>query len=174
MEYGVLIDIVVFLIVVAVNFVGVISGGAALVLRPLLIMLGMPPQLAIGTTRTANVGTRLVGLSQFHRKGKIDWKLAGILMIPATIGSFIGVEIVVRLDPELLTKIVGVAIVLSGFFMLFKKNLGTEEQAHEPSFLMKITGSVLYCLTTVFATLTGGGGVLTLLIGGATGSSNAA
>ena len=61
MLVDILIDAVIALIVFGVNFVGVISGGAALILRPLLIMLGIPPQVAIGTTRTANVGSRFVG-----------------------------------------------------------------------------------------------------------------
>jgi hypothetical protein len=160
LDTTIFIDSIIFLIVFAVNFIGVLSGGAALVLRPLLIFLGMPPQLAIGTTRTANVGTRLVGLTQFHKRGKIDWKLAFILMIPATIGSVIGVEIVVRLDPAILIEIVGYAILFSGVLLITKKKTGTVDIDHTPTFLMKIVGVISYGLTTVLATLTGGGGVL--------------
>jgi uncharacterized protein len=161
MDAGILIDIVVFLIVFGVNFIGVISGGGALIIRPLLILLGVPPQMAIGSTRTANVGTRLIGLTQFHKYGKIDWKLALLLLVPATIGSFVGVQIVVNLDPVTLTKVMGYAILLSGVLLLFKKKIGTVvNEESGPSLGMRLFGAILYGVTTIIATLTGGGGVI--------------
>jgi hypothetical protein len=160
MDVGILFDIGFFIAVLLVNFFGAISGGGGLVVRPLLIFLGVPPQFAIGTTRTANVVTRLVGLSRFHKHSKIDWKLAFTLMIPATIGSIIGVQIVVSLQEELLTKVIGAFILLSGIGLLIKKEVGTSEIDFKPSKRRKIVGSVVYGASTLVATLTGGGGVI--------------
>lgn len=160
METTLLTDAFVFIVAVVVNFFGVMSGGAALILRPLLIFMGLPPQYAIGTTRTANVVTRLVGLTHFHKYDKIDWRLSLTLMIPATIGSLIGAEIVVRLDPTLLTKLVGYMILISGVLMALKRNIAVPDDNHIPTYWMKVVGMLSYGATTIVATLTGGGGVI--------------
>ena len=105
-------------------------------------------------------GHGLWALTQFHKYSKIDWRLSLTLMIPATIGSFIGVQVVVSLDPETLTKVMGYAILLSGVLLLFRKKIGTVDTGHVPSLPMKIFGIIAYGTTTVLATLTGGGGVI--------------
>jgi len=160
MDTSILLDIGFFIAVFFATFFGAISGGAGLIVRPLLISLGVPPQFAIGTTRTANVFTRLVGLSQFNKHNKIDWRLAFTLLIPATIGSIIGVQIVVSLDQELLTRIIGFMILLSGVTLLIKKDIGTINLGRIPSTRRKIFGAITYAITTLIATLTGGGGVI--------------
>ena len=160
MDIGILFDIGLFAAVFLVNFFGAISGGAGLVVRPLLILLGVPPQFAIGTTRTANVITRLVGLTQFHKHSKIDWKLALTLMVPATVGSIIGVQLVVWLDQELLTRIIGFMVLLSGIGLLIKKDVGIANIDFVPSVRRKIIGGIIYGLSTLIATLSGGGGVI--------------
>lgn len=160
METTLLTDIGFFVAVFLVNYIGAISGGAGLVVRPLLIFLGVPPQFAIGTTRAANIFTRLVGLTQFHQHSKIDWTLAFTLMIPATIGSIIGVQIVVSLDTEVLTRFIGFMILLSGFMLLIKKETGTVAHDHVHSARRKLFGYVSYGASTLMATLTGGGSVI--------------
>lgn len=160
MDISILFDVGFFVAVFLVNFFGAISGGAGLVVRPLLIALGVPPQFAIGTTRTANVFTRFVGLSQFHKHTKIDWRLAFTLMLPATVGSIIGVQIVVSIDQSLLTRIIGFMILLSGVGLLLNKNIGIADTKHVPSLRRKIFGAITYGFSTLVATLSGGGGVI--------------
>ncbi len=48
---------------------GALIGGASLINIPLLIVLGLPPHVAIGTDRFGVMGIGWAGLFKFHLKG---------------------------------------------------------------------------------------------------------
>lgn len=160
MEYSLLVDLGFFIAVFVVSFFGALSGGAGLVMRPLLIFIGVSPQYAIGTIRVGNVVSRLVGLTHLHRHGAIDWKLSFLLMIPATLGSIASVQIIVSLETEVLTRFIGFLILLSGIGMLFKRGKAERKPIGTPLFKSPIFGFISYGVTTLIGNLTGGGGVI--------------
>ena len=111
-------------------FAGIINtivGGGSLISVPLLITSGLPPHLAIGTNRFAMVFNTGVGAIDYHRRVKYNVKLALILASVASIGSYLGANVVLQITEGLLNYVIGILMLIMGAAIVFKKNLGLEE-----------------------------------------------
>src|ERR1043165_8314056 len=89
---------------------GLTSGGGGLISTPALIILGLPPQIAIATDRFGSFGYVVSSLYKFFRSKKIVFTYIVPLTIISLIGAPIGVHLVLSLDKDVLTKIIGFLI----------------------------------------------------------------
>ncbi|MBI2666842.1 sulfite exporter TauE/SafE family protein [Candidatus Woesearchaeota archaeon] len=62
-----------FIIAFGTMFLGAISGGVGLVLRPLLIFIGFPAIAVVGSVRVASVIGEMPGIFLLHKNKKVDW-----------------------------------------------------------------------------------------------------
>ena len=99
--------ILVFLISAGIMFLGAISGGVGLVLRPLLIFLGFPAINVVGSVRFAAIFGEIPSIYLLHKNKKIDWKLVLFLVIPTFIGSIIASIAVISILKNSLELIIG-------------------------------------------------------------------
>jgi uncharacterized membrane protein YfcA len=105
--------IVIFCASMVTSTFGTLVGGSSLITIPLLIVMGLPPHMAIGTDRIGTLGIGLAGLYSFHRKGMMRYRLAFTVGIPCLFGAFIGATLALQISPELLKKfIVALTIIL--------------------------------------------------------------
>ena len=78
--------------------VGCLSGlfgvGGGFLLTPLLIFLGIPPVVAVGTGTAHVVATSVSGAIAQYRRNNIDFKMGLVMLIGGWAGSAIGVEAV--------------------------------------------------------------------------------
>ncbi len=112
-------------------FSGVINtivGGGSLISVPLLIASGLPVHLAVGTNRFAMVFNTGVGAIDYHNKVKYNIKLALFLASFASVGSYLGANIVLQIDEKLLEYIIGGLMLILGGVIVYKKKLGLEER----------------------------------------------
>ena len=112
-------------------FSGVINtivGGGSLISVPLLIASGLPVHLAVGTNRFAMVFNTGVGAIDYHKKVKYNIKLGLFLASFASVGSYLGANIVLQIDEKLLEYIIGGLMLILGGVILYKKKLGLEER----------------------------------------------
>ena len=72
-------------------------GGGSFVSFPLLILSGLPIHIAIATNRFSAVILEFFSAIKFYKEKKIDLKMGLILGVIASIGSFIGANIVFKL-----------------------------------------------------------------------------
>ncbi|RJQ28982.1 sulfite exporter TauE/SafE family protein, partial [Candidatus Parcubacteria bacterium] len=147
-------------LVFAAFFLGVLTGGIGLVVRPLLILWGVPPQVAIGSTRIASLGTRWVGLGELERHKKVNWKRGLLFFAPASAGGFFGAYVTGILDDEVLKIFIAVTLVAAAFLFARQKNLGTKPSTHVPTLFRKALGFVLIVFATALGSITGGAGML--------------
>lgn len=110
------------------GIVNTIVGGGSLISVPLLITSGLPPHLAIGTNRFAMVFNTGVGAIDYHRQVKFNVKLALILASVASIGSYLGANVVLHITEDLLNYVIGILMLIMGVVIVFKKNLGLDEK----------------------------------------------
>jgi uncharacterized membrane protein YfcA len=92
------------------------SAGSALTL-PLLIFLGVPPNIANGTNRVQIAIGRFSSIVAFQRAKAIDWRNALVLAIPALLGGCLGASVAAVLQ----SKYIGWAItgaVIAAFVIL--------------------------------------------------------
>lgn len=151
------------LVIFVLSFFSVISGGIGLLSRPVLIMFGLPPNVAIGTFRVSNLIARVGGALSFIQQRKsleIDWKLAFHLFIPSFLGGIIGAEIVSFVNPHLLKMILGIFIVLIGLILLVRKDLGVASHHTKMSKTKKAVGIISTLVIGIIAAFVGGSGIL--------------
>ena len=77
--------------------VGFLSGlfgvGGGFLMTPLLIFFGIPPAVAVSTEANQIVASSVSGVLAHMRRGNVDFKMGGILMVGGVIGSTLGVAL---------------------------------------------------------------------------------
>jgi hypothetical protein len=76
----------------AVGFVSGLFGiGGGFLMTPLLIFLGIPPAIAVGTQSAQIAASSTTGTLSALRRDAIDLKLAGVLVLGGAVGTSLGV-----------------------------------------------------------------------------------
>jgi len=118
------------LLITAAFFAGLIdavAGGGGLITVPILMGIGLPPQVALGTNKLqASFGSGSAML-HFVRSGtvKLSECISGILWTAA--GAITGVLAVQRLDPSFLRYLVPWLLIAIAIYTLLTPKLGTED-----------------------------------------------
>jgi uncharacterized membrane protein YfcA len=77
---------------------GILSGllgiGGGVVITPALILLGIPPTVAVATSANQMIGTSISGVYTHSRYGSIDMKLGWVIMIGSVAGGVGGVYLI--------------------------------------------------------------------------------
>ena len=85
----------IFLILALGGAVGLLSGlfgvGGGFLMTPLLIFIGVPPAVAVGTQSVQIVASSLSGVLAHMRRGNVDFHMGAVLTGGGLIGSVIGV-----------------------------------------------------------------------------------
>jgi uncharacterized membrane protein YfcA len=118
------------LLITAAFFAGLIdavAGGGGLITVPVLMSIGLPPQVALGTNKLqASFGSGSAML-HFVRSGtvKLSECISGILWTAA--GAAAGVLAIQRLDPALLKQLVPWLLIVIAAYTLLTPKLGAED-----------------------------------------------
>jgi uncharacterized membrane protein YfcA len=82
------------LIVVLGFLVGVLSGmfgvGGGFLTTPLLIFYGIPPTVAVASASTQITGASVSGVMVHMRRGGVDMKMGGVMIVGGLMGSIVG------------------------------------------------------------------------------------
>jgi uncharacterized membrane protein YfcA len=103
--------------------VNTIAGGGSLLTLPLLIFLGLPPNIANGTNRIAILFQNIFTTAGFKSKGVITFPFSIYVGISALIGSIIGAQIAVDIKGDTFNKILAVIMVLVVGYMVFRSKI---------------------------------------------------
>lgn len=151
---------------VLVVFFLTLSGGIGLVMRPVMILLGIPPGIVIGTSRLSSLPGQAISAYILHKSEKIDWKLSLLLSIPYLFGGIIGIYLISKLSTNYLENVVGVLLFISGIIFLYNKELGLKKKVHKIK--RDLANYLSFLLTPVIGFMLviigGGGNLLTLMI----------
>ena len=141
------------------SFIGTNVGGGGLILVPTLIFLGLPPQVAIGTSRIGALASVSTGIFQFHQEGKVDYRIGFPLMFFSIAGSYIGSNTLLTIPTELLEKLLGLCIILILIVVLFQKNYGVHV-TRDKSPYRKTLGYFLFFFIGFWGAFFGGGSAI--------------
>jgi uncharacterized membrane protein YfcA len=82
------------LIVILGGLVGLLSGmfgvGGGFLTTPLLIFYGIPPTVAVASATTQIAGASVSGVFAHMRRGGVDLKMGGVMIVGGTLGSLVG------------------------------------------------------------------------------------
>ena len=105
----------------AVGFLsGLFGVGGGFLLTPLLIFLGIPPAVAVGTGAAHIVASSVSGAITQYRRNNVDLKMGLVMLVGGLVGTFIGVEAV-----RLLRKAGQFDLAVSLIYVTFLGVIGT-------------------------------------------------
>lgn len=101
------------------------GGGAGLVQLPVLLLLGLPFPVALGTHKIANVALGLGAASRFIREENLlELKFSLFILCTGMLGAIAGAYLIIHIPDDLARLILGVLIIALGIYALFKKQMG--------------------------------------------------
>lgn len=87
----------IFLILGMGGAVGLLSGlfgvGGGFLMTPILIFIGVPPAVAVGTEANQIVASSVSGVLAHWRRGNVDFRMGGVLTVGGFVGSGAGVAL---------------------------------------------------------------------------------
>ena len=123
---------------------------------PALIMLGLPANTAVATNRFGLFGSAISGIFEFAKAKKIVYKYIIPLTVMSLIGSFIGARILIEINEELLSKLIGILIIILLPFIFVKNHHGLKRKIIPKYY--KIGGFMGYFGLTIYDGIFGAAG----------------
>lgn len=146
----------VFLIGLAASFFGsFISGGLSAIALPLLIAMGMPPHVAIGTFNVGALGFDIGGLLQYSKNKKVVWSLVGPMCGVALIGGIVGSFLILQISEAVVSRTIGLVVLFLLPVLLFNPRLGIVPK--HTSKKMVLAGLVSLLVLSAYSTSIGVG-----------------
>ena len=96
-------------------------GGGFIMVPAMNLLAGVPIKTAIGTSLAVIIPTALMGVTEHHRQGNVDWRIALWIALAASIGGFLGAKFAGSISPAVLKRTFGVMMVLVGARMALGK-----------------------------------------------------
>ena len=93
---------------------GLIGVGGGFLLTPLLIFLGIPPTIAVGTGSNQVVAASVSGALAHWRRGNVDLAMGAVLLAGGIVGSTLGVWMF-----RVLRALGQIDLVISLFYVVF-------------------------------------------------------
>ncbi|WP_192036049.1 sulfite exporter TauE/SafE family protein [Halomonas sp. YLGW01] len=100
------------------GFINVLSAGGSMLTLPLLMFLGLPPQVANGTNRVSVVFQSVSAVGNFWRVGASQVGLSLRLAVPAVVGSLLGVWLALRVSDAIFEAVLVTVMAASAVMML--------------------------------------------------------
>jgi len=113
----------------AAGFINTLAGSGSLLTLPILILLGLPANVANGTNRVGVVLQNIVAVATFRQRGVLPLAGSWKLILPSVVGAVIGAELAVDLDEALLRRTIGVLMIVLLVVMLLKPERWIAEHA---------------------------------------------
>jgi uncharacterized membrane protein YfcA len=124
----------------AAGFINTLAGSGSLLTLPILILLGLPANIANGTNRVGVLMQNVVAVATFRQRGALPLAGSWKLIVPSVVGSVIGATLAVDLDEQLLRQTIGVLMLVLIVLMLLKPERWIAEHAapRNPRLLVEV------------------------------------
>ncbi len=119
--------VVIILAGIVVGFINTLSGGGSVISLSLLLILGLPANIANGTNRISIFFQTLSSVGSFTRQKMFDNLKPVWLSIPATIGAILGAYLAVDVNTRVIEIAMAVAMVIMLFFLFYKPDKWLKE-----------------------------------------------
>jgi uncharacterized membrane protein YfcA len=116
--------------------VDAISGGGGVITLPALILLGLPADLSLATSKLVNSSGTALATWNFIRKGNYSFFVIKYNLLFTCVGAALGALCISYLDLENLKPVVSFLIILIALYFFFKPEIGIEDSQVKPSFYL--------------------------------------
>lgn len=104
--------ILVFVTGIVCGIINTLAGSGSLISLPILMFIGLPPNVANGTNRIGILFQNIVSTLNFRRQKVLDVRMGFRVAIPSIIGSVTGAIIVLELPPRAVEITVAVVLLI--------------------------------------------------------------
>ncbi|MCK4412818.1 MAG: sulfite exporter TauE/SafE family protein [Candidatus Eisenbacteria sp.] len=133
------------------GIINALAGGGSFVTLPLLLLIGLPPQVANATNRVAITLQCVAGTATYHRHGVLLWRHLPAIAIPTVLGSLLGAYLAAHVDESIFRKVAAILFaVMAGTVLIDPKRWARENSVgrirpriYPLFFLMGIYGGFL-------------------------------
>jgi uncharacterized membrane protein YfcA len=124
----------------AAGFINTLAGSGSLITLPLLILLGLPANVANATNRVGVLLQNVVAVATFRKRGALDLTGSWKLIVTTIAGSVVGALLAVDLDEATLRRVIGVLMLVLLGVMLVNPERWIAEHAtrREPRLLVEV------------------------------------
>ncbi len=136
---------------IAAGFLNTMAGGGSMLTLPLLILLGLPADLANGTNRLSIVSQSVSGVIGFRQAGKLDERAILPLLAPTVLGTLAGAVAASQVPVDALKyALLGTMVVMALVMLIWPGVVGAPEGAEpralwrSPAGLVGMFGAGLY------------------------------
>jgi uncharacterized protein len=126
--------IVIIIAGILVGFINTLSGGGSVISLSLLLILGLPANIANGTNRISIFFQTFSSVTSFTKQKMFDSMRPIWLGIPATIGAVLGAVTAVDVNQRVIEIAMAAAMVIMVFFLFYKPDKWLKEN---PAMLSK-------------------------------------
>ncbi|MDI9818317.1 MULTISPECIES: sulfite exporter TauE/SafE family protein [unclassified Legionella] len=117
------------------GFLNTLASSGSAVTLPLLIFLGLSPEMANGTNRLPVLVGSMIAIYMFAKSGKIHWPIALKVVIPSVVGSFLGALLAETISAKSLGFIITIAMLIALVLLFTKtKHAFLKDFSEEPRF----------------------------------------
>jgi uncharacterized protein len=104
----------------ACGIINAMAGGGSFVTLPLLLWMGLPPQVANATNRVAILLQTGAGIATYHQAGVRPWRKLPPVALPTAAGALLGAWLAAHLDPDSFRKAMAVLFLIMAATVFFK------------------------------------------------------
>ncbi|MBM9890234.1 MULTISPECIES: sulfite exporter TauE/SafE family protein [Deefgea] len=146
-EYWMLAILVLCLISFFAGFVDSIAGGGGLFLVPGFLIVGLPPQVALGQEKIVSTLGTIAAIRNFLKESKMLWKVA-ILGVPFSLaGAYLGAHLILLIPAEIVAKLLLILIPIGIVLFLIPKD---KEVTQKP-----VSGRLFYLMVPLICFVVG-------------------
>lgn len=133
-----------------VGFINTLAGGGTAISIAVLMMLGLPANVANGTNRVAVIFQNITSVQAFNKKKLIPWRKATLLALPTIIGSVIGAWIAVDINEAFFRKAMAVIMLVMLFFVVVKPSVWLKERVQLTEKPVSVPEAILFFLIGIY------------------------
>lgn len=102
------------------GYVDAVAGGAGLILVPAFMLVGLPPQLALGQEKLVSTIGTIAAIKNFIKAKSIIWQIIPIGIVSALLGAFIGAKAILMFPSHVIEYIIFALLPIGLLATLFK------------------------------------------------------
>jgi uncharacterized membrane protein YfcA len=141
--------VVLFIVGIIAGWLNTIAGGGSAFMLPLLIFLGLPPDVANGTNRVTIFIQNVFGSAGYRSKNVSAYPFSLYYGLSALIGAIIGARIAVHIPDKVFNRILAGVIVLVVIFLVFRPKYDKLSKENNGKNRI-IMGSILFFMVGIY------------------------
>lgn len=133
---------------------GMAGGGGGLISAPFFILIGLPPQIAVATTKFGSLGLTLGSIAKFRKTEYVRKDYVIYLSILSIVAALIGSNLLLITNNAFIEKLVGLTMLIALPF-IFIKDAGLVSS--KPKNFQEVIGYVSYFIVLILQAAFGAG-----------------